>query len=154
MSALDTAKELRRMVATATLSKDVIDLFEKKVALLTEQVTTLETENMDLKKKKVENLQQKLTRLRPTEGKLEGGAEDILNLLFHSEELSMSAEDMGDSLGMKKGVAQYHCYVLYEAEMVGFSGIGVFHLSPKGRAYCCEMPFEIVAGAEHPRTRA
>jgi hypothetical protein len=40
MSALDTVKELGRMATTATLTKDVIDLFDKKVALLTEQVTT------------------------------------------------------------------------------------------------------------------
>jgi len=45
MSAIDTAKEIGRIASTATLGKDVIDLFEKKVALLAEQVTTLETEN-------------------------------------------------------------------------------------------------------------
>ena len=44
------------MAATATLSQDVIDLFEKTVALLTEQITKLEAENSNLKKQ-VENLQ-------------------------------------------------------------------------------------------------
>ena len=56
MSVLDLAKEIRRMAATATLSQDVIDLFEKTVGLLTEQVTKLEAENSNLKKQ-VENLQ-------------------------------------------------------------------------------------------------
>ena len=64
MSAFDIAKEIRRMAATATLSKDVIDLFEKTLALLTDQITTLEAEKANLKKQ-VENLQQQLNRLRP-----------------------------------------------------------------------------------------
>ncbi len=50
MSAIDTAKEIVRITSTAGLSKDVIDLLEKKNLLLTEQVTTLETEITSLKK--------------------------------------------------------------------------------------------------------
>ena|SRR5438128_1904314 len=49
MSALDTAKEIVRLGSTVGLSKDVIDLLEKKAALLTEQVGALERENADLK---------------------------------------------------------------------------------------------------------
>lgn len=49
MSALDTAKEFVRIGSTAGLSKDVVDLLEKKAALLTEQVATLERENAQLK---------------------------------------------------------------------------------------------------------
>jgi predicted RNase H-like nuclease (RuvC/YqgF family) len=64
MSALDTAKEIGRIASTASLGKDVTDLFEKKVALLTEQVTALETENANLKQK-VYDLEQELDRLRP-----------------------------------------------------------------------------------------
>jgi predicted RNase H-like nuclease (RuvC/YqgF family) len=64
MSALDTAKEIGRIASAASLGKDVTDLFEKKVALLTEQVTALETENANLKQK-VYDLEQELDRLRP-----------------------------------------------------------------------------------------
>jgi hypothetical protein len=49
MSATDTAKEVIRIASTAGLSKDVIDLLEKKSALLAEQVTSLESENTKLK---------------------------------------------------------------------------------------------------------
>jgi predicted nuclease with TOPRIM domain len=54
MSAIETAKEIVRISSTAGLSKDVIDLLDKKNSLLTEQVTTLETENANLKKKLAE----------------------------------------------------------------------------------------------------
>ena len=72
MSALETAKEIGRIASTASLGKDVTDLFEKKVALLTEQVTALETENANLKQR-VYDLEQELDRLRPGQGGLEGG---------------------------------------------------------------------------------
>src|ERR1700694_4355348 len=91
MSALDTAKELGRMAATATLSKDVIGLFEKKVALLMEQVAALETGNAELKNE-VGNLEKELTSLRQKEGRLEEGAEKFLVLLFlHLDSLSTEA---------------------------------------------------------------
>lgn len=56
MSALDTAKDIARIASTAGLGKDVIDLLEKKAALLTEEIASLrakvsrlETENTDLR---------------------------------------------------------------------------------------------------------
>src|ERR1043165_5971567 len=49
MGALDTAKEIVRLSSTAGHSKDVIDLPEKKVALLAEQVSALESDNAQLK---------------------------------------------------------------------------------------------------------
>src|SRR5262249_12644146 len=64
MSALDTAKEIGRIAAATTLGKDVIDLLEKKITLLTEQVTTLEAENKNLKVK-VHDLEQERNRLQP-----------------------------------------------------------------------------------------
>ena len=51
MSAIDTAKEIARIASTASLGKDVIELLEKKVGLLAEQITTLETENANLKQR-------------------------------------------------------------------------------------------------------
>src|SRR5437868_2086557 len=87
MSALDTVKELGRMATTATLTKDVIDLFSKKVALLEKQVATLEQENAALKteksnfEKKVTELEQQLGRLRPKDD-LQADAIRFLKLLF------------------------------------------------------------------------
>src|ERR1019366_3534778 len=44
MSAIDTAKDIIRIGTTAGLSKDVIDLLEKKCALLVEENTALSTQ--------------------------------------------------------------------------------------------------------------
>lgn len=56
--AVSLAKDAVRIVATAGLSKDVIDLLEKKLALLTDElaqaqakIAKLEAENEELKKK-------------------------------------------------------------------------------------------------------
>ncbi len=58
MSAIDTAKEIVRIGSTAGLSKDVIDLLEKKATLLAEenialksQVAVLQAENAQLRQK-------------------------------------------------------------------------------------------------------
>jgi hypothetical protein len=44
-------KKIGRIAAATTLGKDVIDLLEKKMTLLTEQITTLETENTNLERR-------------------------------------------------------------------------------------------------------
>ena len=46
---IDAAKEIIRSCQTAGLSKDVIDLMEKKLLLLTEQIAVLTDENTKLK---------------------------------------------------------------------------------------------------------
>ncbi|MGD0017298.1 MAG: hypothetical protein ABSC38_07270 [Verrucomicrobiia bacterium] len=58
MSVSDTAKDVIRIASTAGLSKDVIDLMEKKLSLLTEELQSaqarikeLESENADLHSK-------------------------------------------------------------------------------------------------------
>jgi predicted RNA-binding Zn-ribbon protein involved in translation (DUF1610 family) len=67
MSATDTAKDVIRIATTAGLSKDVIDLLEKKSALLTEQVMTLERENTQLKLE-VAQLRAQLKNSQPVTG--------------------------------------------------------------------------------------
>jgi hypothetical protein len=67
MSATDTAKEVIRLATTAGLSKDVIDLLEKKSALLTEQVAALERENTQLKLE-VAQLRTQLKNSQPVMG--------------------------------------------------------------------------------------
>jgi DNA-binding MarR family transcriptional regulator len=141
MSALDTAKEIGRIASTASLGKDVIDLLEKKVALLTEQVTALETENANLKQK-VYDLEQELDRLRPGQGGLEEGAEKILLILFSSLDPTPSLEQMASRLGVSKGIAQYHAARLVEDGMIELASAGrtgvIYILTPKGRAYVVE----------------
>lgn len=121
------------MATTATLTKDVIDLFEKKVGLLAEQVAALETENTNLKKQ-VANLGQELHSLRPQNERVEEGAEKILALLFEQDD-SIHTDYIAELVGMKKGVAQYHMDTLYERDLLGFAGVQTYGLTPKGRAY-------------------
>ena len=70
MSALDTAKEIVRIGSTAGLSKDVIDLLEKKVTLLTEEIANLRTEVSRLQIEN-ENLHAQLQHTQPI-GFIEG----------------------------------------------------------------------------------
>src|SRR6266496_1793398 len=101
MSALETAKEIGRMAATATLSKDVIDLFEKKVALLTEQVSALETENANLKRKAAE-LEKEVERLRPQEEGLDETAKKFIKVLFEAGSY-LDFEYVSQMIGVSKG---------------------------------------------------
>jgi septal ring factor EnvC (AmiA/AmiB activator) len=138
MSALDTAKEIGRIASTASLGKDVIDLLEKKVALLTEQVTALETENLNLRQK-VYDLEQELERLRPKQDRFEKDAERILESLFDlSDDEGIPVEVVGQALGISKSMAKYHCNTLMGADVVHPSGFGVI-LAPKGIEYCVRV---------------
>jgi hypothetical protein len=141
MSAIDTAKEIARIASTASLGKDVIDLFEKKVVLLAEQVTTLETENANLKQKAAD-FEQQLAGVRP-KGKLHPDAIRFLKLLFENDR-GLTISQIAGSLGISKGMAEYHHDVLLDLEMVGLqvitlkgSMLTVF-LEAKGRAYLVE----------------
>jgi len=138
MSALDTAKEIARMTSTASLGKDVIDLLKEKVALLTEQITTLEAENSNVKKK-VADLEQELDRLRPKK-ELHQDAVRFLKLLFDQPRLSLP--QIVNALNISRGMVEYHRDKLWKAKMIGY-GRGVSYgrametyvLLPKGREY-------------------
>src|ERR1039458_3533231 len=71
MGATDTIKEFARIATTAGLTKDVIDLLDKKASLLAEQVAALEQENTTLLRENLnlklenENLQKQLQNARP-----------------------------------------------------------------------------------------
>lgn len=63
MSASDTAKDVIRIATTAGLSKDVIDLMDRKLALLTSENAELKTQ-ITVFKAQVENLQAQLDAVR------------------------------------------------------------------------------------------
>ena len=142
MSAIDTAKEIARITVTSGLSKDIIELLEKKVSLLTEQVTTLEAENANLKKK-VDNLEKQLAGLKSQPGVLDEISFKFLKLLFAHDELSI--EDVAASLGISKGMTEYHRDLLSQANMIHQTRVGViasfgptaaaYGILPKGREY-------------------
>jgi predicted nuclease with TOPRIM domain len=142
MSAIDTAKEIARITVTSGLSKEIIELLEKKISLLTEQITTLESENTNLRKK-AQNLEKQLASLSPQPGGLDQVSFTFLKLLFEHDELSM--EDMAASLGISKGMAEYHRDLLSQADMIQQTRIGIetsfeftpaaYGILPKGREY-------------------
>jgi predicted RNase H-like nuclease (RuvC/YqgF family) len=137
MSAIDTVKEIARITSTTGLGKDVIDLLEKKVSLLTEQIATLETENTNLKKK-VADLEQEIDRLRP-KGHLDVQSVKILTLL--AQQTGLRIEQIAGYLGVSKVRAEYHRDNLMAAEMIGYHGVIVemgdeaYALRSKGREY-------------------
>ena len=137
MSAIDTAKEIGRIAAATTLGKDVIDLLEKKITLLTEQITTLETENANLKKK-ITDVEQEIDRFRPKD-ELHKDAVRVLQLLFRQDGLTVS--QIASYLGIVKGMAEYHRDVLEQAKMIGLPMAVMmgkeppYHLRAAGREY-------------------
>lgn len=149
MSAIDTAKEIARIAVTSGLSSEIIELFKKKIALLTEQIMTLEREKSNLVsentnlKEKIKNLEQQLASLNPQSGGLDQVSFKFLKLLFEHDDLSI--EEVAGSLGISKGMAEYHRDLLSQADMIQQTRIGIetslgftpaaYGLLPKGREY-------------------
>jgi hypothetical protein len=67
MSAFDTAKEIVRICSAAGLSKDVVDLLEKKVALLTGELSDAHRKIASLEAEAAQ-LRQQLQRAQPQSG--------------------------------------------------------------------------------------
>jgi hypothetical protein len=142
MSALDTAKEIVRIGSTAGLSKDVIDLLEKKTALLAEQVTALDRENAELRGEVVQ-LRQQLQHLQPTDG-LQKETIDVLKFFFdHGHELSI--EEVVQRFRFQMSVAKYHFDILFKRKFLWQSRVGfetytgsspaMFELTGAGREF-------------------
>lgn len=145
MSALDTAKEIVRIGSTAGLSKDVIDLLEKKTALLTEQVSALDRENAQLRGEVVQ-LRQQLQRLQPVDGILKETA-DVLQFFF-DQGRDLSIEHIAQKFQFQMSVAEYHFDILFKRKFVrqtrmgietyGGSSPAMFALTSEGRSYVME----------------
>jgi hypothetical protein len=139
MGAGEIAKDAIRIATTAGLSKDVIDLLEKKISLLTEQIATLETENANLKQKVV-NFEQEIERTHPKQGALDETAKKFIKVLFESGS-SMDFEYAAAMLGVTKGKAAYYIDVLIKNGMISGTGmvldaaLGAYELTPKGREF-------------------
>jgi FtsZ-binding cell division protein ZapB len=130
MGAADTAKEFARIATTDGLSKDVIDLLEKKAALLAEQVAAIEKENMTLLrenrnlKSEKENLQKQLQNARPKGYKLNETAEKILKLFFNVAR-EISDREIASHFGLSLSVVDYHTVELWQKKLITSGRIGV-----------------------------
>jgi len=153
MSATDLAKDAIRIVSTAGLSKDVIDLLSLKITLLDDKVSTLTQEILTLKGKNFDLLRE-LEELKKQQGDLSpfsDGFDDttnrIIDTLFGARDVSK--EDIAQRFGIEFGVAEYHFDLLLRESFIDQTRIGMtfnhgrtpagFSLTPEGRAYAVKM---------------
>ena len=129
MNPLDTAKEIVRMASTAGLSKDVIDLLEKKLGILTSvladaqrKIASLETDNA--------NLRTKLRHLQPVAHNDEQLV--VLRVLATKEDY-WKPEEVAAKLG--SDVVRIHSLLAkLKIEKHVFETMQGFHISSEGRA--------------------
>jgi hypothetical protein len=142
MSAGDIAKDVVRLASTHGLSKDVIDLLEKKVSLLVDENAKLSTQVSRLE---IENaqLRQQLQHFQPAGG-IPKQTDDVLQFFFdHGDDLSV--EEIAQKFQFQMSVAEYHFDLLRKRAFVhqtrmGFQTYGgsspaMFGLTSEGRAY-------------------
>jgi hypothetical protein len=130
MSATDIAKDIVRIATTATLSKDVIDLMEKKLALLTEEIASLRSKVLHLEAENA-SLKTQLQRLQPADA-LPKDTADVLQFFF-DQGRDLSIEEIAQRFNFKMSVAEYHFDVLKKQGFVYQTGVDL-GLSPVGFA--------------------
>ena len=129
MGAADTIKEFARIATTAGLTKDVIDLLDKKASLLAEQVASLEQENTTLLREnrnlKVENenLKTQLQNAQPVASGLSEGAIKILKFAFDSSR-DFTAPQIAATFKMKQGVVDFHIDELSKKDFIFWTSPG------------------------------
>ena len=150
----EIASGVTQAFRNAGVKKDVIDLQEKQLGLLTDKIAMLEREKSDLMMQianlqtKVANLELELDRFRPKTGGLDDMQIKFLQLLFHHGDLSI--ETVAQQLGAPEGIINYHRDALVELKMITQATIGArsiwndtdipatYAILPKGRAYLVE----------------
>jgi predicted RNase H-like nuclease (RuvC/YqgF family) len=111
-------------------SKDVIDLLERKSALLTDQVSALERENAQLCSEIVE-LRQKLQRFQPVARELAQEHLAILKIL-ESEDRNWPVSEVASAIAADLGRTHYLLTKLRREKYVYEVPVG-FHIDDKGR---------------------
>ena len=153
MSTTSLAKDALRIVSTAGLGKDVIDLLNLKITLLDEQVTTLTQEVLTLKGKNFDLLRE-LEELKKQQGDFSpfpDGFDDTTNrivaALFGNRDVAK--ETISSHLGIEFGIMEYHFDLLFKERFAEQTRVGMtfnhgrtppgFSLTPEGRAYAVKM---------------
>ena len=136
----------------AGVKKDIIDLQEKQLGLLTKEIMTLESNKSDLLsevtnlKNKIANLEQELQRLCPDAEQLNTVQKDFLKAIYQAG-VPVALDYIASVLRIEYGMAEYHRDVLKDSEMIRWTGrttedfghgLPTYELTPKGRAYLVE----------------
>ena len=143
MSATDIAKDIVRIINTAALNKDVNDLLEKKLALLTEEMDSLRSKASHLE---VENadLKTQLQRLQPGDA-LPKETADVLQFFF-DQGRELSIEEVAQRFHFQISLAEYHFDILRKRRFVRQTRAGsalsscAYGLTQEGRAYVMQTP--------------
>ena len=138
-------KDAIRLVSTAGLGKDVIDLLTAKLEILRDELSATKellsdakSENADLKIENAE-LKKQIQNFIPRSEMLEHETHSILELFFKHDEASASG--ISSHIGMELGMVNYHIDILRELKFIAQSrfavgGIGaMYRIRPEGRAY-------------------
>ncbi|MGD0208737.1 MAG: cell division protein ZapB [Verrucomicrobiota bacterium] len=156
MGATDTIKEFARIATTAGLTKDVIDLLDKKAVLLAEQVAALEKDNAALTQENTtllresrnlklenENLKTQLQNARPRSDELDPKTKDILVCFFNNPS-GVSDGEIAHTFQMKVSMAAYHTDILLKKRFIDQIVAGydarsaTYCLTDVGRKYVVE----------------
>lgn len=149
MSASELAKDAIRIVSTAGLNKDVIDLLTQKVTLLDDKISTLTQEILMLKGKNFDLLRE-LEELKKQQGDLSpfpDGFDDTTNKIAESlfGNTDVTKESVAGRFGLELGIAEYHFDLLDKEKFIQQTRIGTnfngyrnppgYGLTSAGRAY-------------------
>ena len=140
MSALDTAKEIVRIGSTAGLSKDVIDLLEKKLALLTGELSDAHRRISELE---IENGQLRAQVKNPTPViKLDDTSRKVLQYFCDRNDV-VKIEELAGHISCQASKAQYVCDGLSSSGFIRFASIPA--IDPRWDTYDENSGYEITA---------
>jgi regulator of replication initiation timing len=143
MSAIDTAKDVVRIASTAGLAKDVIDLMEKKIALLTGEIDDLTLKNTALSKRTsslvIENSQLRAQLGNPQPVVLDDACTKMLQAVANATG-DITKQDLFEQLGLPLAKGDHLFDQLSEHAFIEQRGMnlmtgGRYGATKKGRDY-------------------
>ena len=154
MNPIEISKGAIRAVTTAGLSKDLIDLLEKKLSLLSDEISSLKEKNHLLRKENLElnarlkdaknmisTFQKEKENDHPRPPGFDETTDKIILMMFDSGKVTMNW--IAQSLEMEMGMVEYHFDLMFKANYVFQSNFGSsfkhYGLMPDGRAYAVKL---------------
>jgi regulator of replication initiation timing len=143
MSAIDTAKEVVRIASTAGLDKDVIDLMEKKIALLTGEIGDLTQKNTVLSTKvsslEIENVQLRTLLGKPQPVGLDDPSTKMLQAIAKAPD-GAKKEDLFAHFGLSLAKGDFHFDQLITHKFIRQTSVNMYTgilwgATPAGREY-------------------